>query len=84
MRIVRNFFAASSIAVLGVMLAAGSADAATQSVRPADTFFEGTYLTLPMCQSGGNTGIAEGKWKSFVCAPTRVGLDVWFSLYVTT
>lgn len=83
MRIVRNVFVASLIAVLGVLAGAGSAGATGQAVRPADTF-EGQYLTITMCQDAGNNGIAAGDWKSFHCIPARVGLDVWFSLYVTT
>jgi hypothetical protein len=93
MRIYRLGLATPVIAALALMTSAGSAVAAQQPTdraadsasltTPAEYYDEGEYLTVGMCQNGGNTGIAEGKWKAFTCAPTRIGLDVWFTLYVT-
>ena len=69
------------IAALG---GAGQAVAApTHHIAAADSRYVGTYIVLSMCQTVGKQGVANGDWQTFTCAPARVGLDVWWDLWVS-
>jgi hypothetical protein len=46
--------------------------------------FAGNYLNLHnLCVRAGDAGVQSGQWDAYQCRPHLVGLDVFWSLWVT-
>jgi hypothetical protein len=45
--------------------------------------FVANYTFLAPCRQAGDAGVQSGGWDAYQCRPRPVGLDVFWSLWVT-
>lgn len=73
-----HLVAAATLAT-GALVAAGS----PAQAEPTYRFVADYSIFRPLCVRAGDAGVQSGQWDAYQCRPRLIGLDVFWSLWVT-